>query len=100
MLEEQNIKPTILDLQDISYAKCLNIFLFLFLNTLLVIRTGIYKMLASIANREDPDQTASSEVVSSGFTLLSMPLWQVTSNGNIRTSTIYGLAHENSVLIA
>ena len=26
-----------------------------------VIRVGIHKMLARIANREDPDQTASSE---------------------------------------
>ena len=26
-----------------------------------VIRAGIYKVLARIANREDPDQTASSE---------------------------------------
>ena len=28
---------------------------------ILVIRTGIHKMLVRIANREDPDQTASSE---------------------------------------
>ena len=30
---------------------------------MLVIRTGIHKMLARIANREDPDQTVSSEAV-------------------------------------
>ena len=30
---------------------------------ILVIMAGIYNMLARIANREDPDQTASSEAV-------------------------------------
>ena len=30
---------------------------------MLVIRAGIHKMLVRIANREDPDQTASSEAV-------------------------------------
>ena len=47
------------------YNKCskiLNIFHFL-LSTMLVIRDGIDKMLVRIANREDPDQTASSEAV-------------------------------------
>ena len=51
--------------QIIKYCKCsklLNTFLFLFSNKL-VIRAGIHKMVARIANREDPDQTASSEVV-------------------------------------
>ena len=37
--------------------------IFLFLNKLLVYRAGIHKMLVSIANREDPDQTASEEAV-------------------------------------
>ena len=37
--------------------------LFLFSNKVLLIRTGNHKMLVSIANREDPDQTASSEAV-------------------------------------
>ena len=32
-------------------------------NKMLVIRTGIHKMLVRIANSEDPDQTASSEAV-------------------------------------
>ena len=32
-------------------------------NKMLVIRAGIHKMLVRIANREDPDQTASSEAV-------------------------------------
>ena len=37
--------------------------LFLLANKMLVIRTGIHKMLVGIANREDPDQTASEEAV-------------------------------------
>ena len=32
-------------------------------NKMLAIRAGIHKMLVRIANREDPDQTASSEAV-------------------------------------
>ena len=44
--------------------KILNICLFLLSNEMLVIRmTEIYKMLVNIANRADPDQTASTEVV-------------------------------------
>ena len=35
----------------------------LFSNITLVIRAGIHKMLVRIANREDPDQTASSGAV-------------------------------------
>ena len=38
-------------------------FLFLFSNKMLVIRTGIHKMLDRITNREDSDQTASEEAV-------------------------------------
>ena len=33
------------------------------LNKILIIMAGIHKMLIKIANREDPDQTASSEAV-------------------------------------
>ena len=36
---------------------------FLLSNKMLVFSTGIQKMHVRIANREDPDQTASSEVV-------------------------------------
>ena len=39
----------------------LNTFPFLFSDKMLVIRAEIHKMIARIANREDPDQTASSE---------------------------------------
>ena len=42
----------------------MNTFLFLITNEMLVIRAGINKMLVRIANREDPDQTASSEHLS------------------------------------
>ena len=50
---------------DSDYSKCskiLNYFLS-FSNEMLVFRAGIHKLLVRIANREDPDQTASSEVV-------------------------------------
>ena len=50
-------------------SKISNTFLFLFSNKMLVFRAGIYKMLVRIANREDPDQTASSETVWSGSAL-------------------------------
>ena len=49
-----------------EYSKCskiLNTFLFLFSNKMLVFRAGIHKFLVRVANREDPDQTASSEAV-------------------------------------
>ena len=44
-------------------SKISNTFLFLFSNKMLVLRDRIHKILARIANREDPDQTASSEAV-------------------------------------
>ena len=47
----------------IKYCKCskiLNTFLCQFSNKMLVIRTGIHRMLVKIANREDLDQAASS----------------------------------------
>ena len=49
-----------------NYPKCSkvsNTFHFLYTNKMLVIRTGIHKMPVRIANREDPDQTASKEAV-------------------------------------
>ena len=45
------------------YGKCskiLNTFLFLFLNKMHLIRAVIHKTLVGKANRQDPDQTASS----------------------------------------
>ena len=44
-------------------SKISNTFLFLLSTKMLVIRAGIHKMLVSISNREDPDQTVSSEAV-------------------------------------
>ena len=41
-------------------SKIWNTFLFLLSTKLSVIRAGIHKLLVKIANREDPDQTASS----------------------------------------
>ena len=38
-------------------------FLTLFSNKMLVIKAGIHRMLVIIANREDPNQAASSEAV-------------------------------------
>ena len=47
----------------------LNTFLYLFSIKMLVFRAVNNKMLVRIANREDPDQTASSEAVWSGSAL-------------------------------
>ena len=44
-------------------SKILNTFLFLVSNKMLLFMAGIHKMLVRIANRENPDQTASSEAV-------------------------------------
>ena len=41
----------------------------MFSNKMLAFRTGVHRLLVRIANREDPDQTASSEAVCSGPTL-------------------------------
>ena len=43
-------------------SKVSNTFLFLFSSKLLVIRAGINKILVTIANMEDPDQTAEAAV--------------------------------------
>ena len=45
----------------LSTYKKNDFFLILFLTRMLVFRSGIHKILVRIANREDPDQTASSE---------------------------------------
>ena len=49
-----------------SYGKSSRIWntlIFIFLNKMLVIRTGIHKMFVRIANRADPDEIVSSEEV-------------------------------------
>ena len=48
---------------QILKLKISNTFIFLFSIKMLVIRAGTQKMLVRIANREYPDQTASSEAV-------------------------------------
>ena len=45
-----------------TYLCLFSINIFLFSNKM-VFRSGIHKMLFRIANREDPDQTASEEAV-------------------------------------
>ena len=47
----------------VSLLKSQTLFSFCFLEKILVIRVRIHKMLHRMANREDPDQTASSEAV-------------------------------------
>ena len=47
----------------VNVQKFQNTFLFLLPTNMLVIKAGIHKMLFRIANREDPDQTASVEGV-------------------------------------
>ena len=48
-----------------GYSNCFKIptLLFLFSYKMLVFRAGTHKMFVRIANREDPDQTASEEAV-------------------------------------
>ena len=46
-----------------KYSKISNTFLILFSNKMLVSGAGIHKILVILANREDPDQTASKEVL-------------------------------------
>ena len=49
-----------------SYGKCSkisNTFLFLFSNKMLLLTAEVHKILVRIANREDPDQTASRQLV-------------------------------------
>ena len=61
-----------------GYGKCskiYNTFLFLFSNRMLVIRAGIHDILTRIANREDPDQTAYSDM---SLPSLSKSFWQTT----------------------
>ena len=55
-------------LYTVIVLQCHTLF-FLFSKEMLVIRTGIHKILVRIANREDPYQAASSEAVWSGSAL-------------------------------
>ena len=48
-----------------KFSEIRNISLFQLSSKMLVVRAEIHKMLVRIANREDPDQTASSEETAS-----------------------------------
>ena len=52
-------KKDMLVVLRVTFLKNLNTLLFEFSDNTLIIRAGIHKMLVRIANREDPDQTAS-----------------------------------------
>ena len=67
-----------------KHSKIPNSFLFLFSNKMLVFKAGIHKILVRIANREDSDQTASSDL---GLPCLSRPFWQATLVRDFRTFT-------------
>ena len=59
----------------------------------MAIKAEIHKMLARIANREDPDQTASFRLLlkkqsDQGLHCLSRPFKQATSVRNFKTFTI------------
>ena len=58
-LKKNMIKDSIVN----KCSQVLNTFLVLFSNNILVVKAVIHKMLVEIANREDHDQTASSEAV-------------------------------------
>ena len=67
---------------------------------MLVIRARIHKMFVRIANREDPDQTASSEAVSDmGLHCLSKLFWPATSVRNFRTFTVLWRHKETSATL-
>ena len=75
-------------MSGLNYGKCSkisNIWLFLFSNKMLVFRAGIHKMVVRIANREDPEQTASSVAVCSGSALFVLVFRQATSVRNFRS---------------
>ena len=56
--QQNELTPFPLGIKQLAHS-----FLFLFSNKLLAIRAGVHKMLVRIANREDPNQTASEEAV-------------------------------------
>ena len=63
LLNSVNLVNFSISLNYDKHSKISNTVLCLSSNKMWVTRAGIYKMLARIANREDPDQTASSEAV-------------------------------------
>ena len=70
-------------------SKILITFLFLFPNKMLS-RAGIPEMLVGIADRGDPDQTASS-----GSALLSRPFEMAISVQNFKTLIVLSISHSH-----
>ena len=64
---------------------------------MMVIRAGIHKMLVRIANREDPDQTASQSDLHLGC--LSMPIWQASSVQNFKIFTVHVIFMRKSLYV-
>ena len=56
-------KPTSTTEDYGKYSKISNIFFFLFSKKMWIVKAGFHDILVQIANREDPDQTASKEAV-------------------------------------
>ena len=77
----------------VNVLKFPTLFFFLFSNKMLVIKAGTHKMVVKIVNREDPDQTASSEVCFLGMPCLSRLFWQAASVQNFRTFTVHSEFH-------
>ena len=72
----------------VNVLKFQTLFLFLFSNKMLLFKTGIHKMLVRIANREDPDQTASFQKQSDlGLHCLSRHFLQATNVQKFRIFT-------------
>ena len=55
---------------------------------MLVFRAAIHKFLVRIVHREDPDQTASSEAVSSGSALIVTTFLHAANVRNFRTFSV------------
>ena len=64
------------DFYTFDFGKCSKKFHFLFSNKMLIIRDRTHKMLVKIANKEDPDQTASSEAICSGYALFVLAFFK------------------------
>ena len=75
----------------VNVLKFQTLFLFLYSNKRLVNGARFHIMLVRMENKEDTDQTASSEVQKQsdiGLHCLSSPFWQALNVPNFRTFTI------------
>ena len=55
---------------------------------MLIFRVRIVKLLARIANREDPDKLLLPKQSDLGLHCISRPFWQATGIQNFRTCTV------------